>query len=344
VQIDLVEDEDLGKGKGTPDQKVLLKKTPVIHGSLVLEVKKEGGNMQTWSEVDDFDDSGPEDTHYLFDSVNGEITFGNGLNGRIPSGNEQIMAVLYQTTLGARGNILQNMTFRFKHGHSGITGTNLKEASGGKDPESLDDAIVRVRKDFKTPYRAITKEDYEKLTIATPGLRVHRAEIIPCYNHNYPCIHFSDTVTVVAVPVTRGQRRTPEPGTGFLETIENHLNAHRLVTTNIHVIGPEYIEVAIHCTVHLKKRSSEEKVKKRVKEALNKYLEPLNGGPDNKGWPLGRSVYPSEVFQIVDKVEGVNYVTDVVLYAGGQKYISGKAVPLPRNGLTCSGQHEITAK
>ncbi|HWP92871.1 MAG TPA: putative baseplate assembly protein [Thermodesulfobacteriota bacterium] len=343
VQVETVSYEDLGTGLGIPEYKVKLKKPPVIKGSQQIQVQKEGSEWEDWKEVDDFEFSGPADLHYMFGPEKGEITFGNGLNGRIADVSHRIRAT-YKTTLGQSGNISQGQIWWInKAGFEGIIGENQKEAEGGKAAESIEQAKGRAKKDFRTRYRAITSGDYELLAISTPGMRVARAKAIPGYNPDYPCITVPGAVTVVVVPYVREGTVTPVPGDGFIQTVFRHLDAHRLVTTDLYVIGPEYVKISVKCRVHMMKRSSPIEIGKRVKEALERFLDPLEGGPDGKGWPFGRSVFPSEIYQIIDGVEGVDYATGVSISAEGQYMIQGGIIKISPIALVFSGEHELEA-
>ena len=313
----------------------------IAKNRMSIQIQMENGDREDWYEVDDFESSGPDDPQYMFDPEKGEVTFGNGLNGRIPRESQKIRAS-YKTTLGAKGNLPEGQKWRInKEGFDGILGKNRKAATGGEDAESIEHVKARARKDFREHYRAITSEDYEQLALSTPGLRVARAKAIPNYNPDYPCISaVPGTVTVVVVPHTSEGTVTPGPGEGFIQTILNHLEKHRLVTTDVHVIKPEYVKVSVKCKVQVKKRSSPTKVKKRVKDALNCFLDPLKGGPDEKGWPFGRSVFPSEIYQIIDKVEGVDYATGISITAEGYQK-EDDAIKIPGFALVYSGDHEV---
>ncbi|HXG30615.1 MAG TPA: baseplate J/gp47 family protein, partial [Thermodesulfobacteriota bacterium] len=145
---------------------------------------------------------------------------------------------------------------------------------------------------------------------------------------------------VVVVPYAREGTVTPIPGEGFLQTVLRHLDTHRLVTTDLYVIGPEYVRVSVMCRVHTMKKSSPTEVGKRVQKAIEGFLDPLKGGPDGKGWPFGRSVFPSEIYQMVDGVEGVDYVTGVSLSAEG-RYREGDIIRIPPTALVFSGEHRL---
>jgi hypothetical protein len=44
-------------------------------------------------------------------------------------------------------------------------------------------------------------------------------------------------------------------------------------------------------------------------KVLKEYFDPLVGGELKKGWPFGRNVYVSEIYQLLDQLPGIDYVT-----------------------------------
>lgn len=44
---------------------------------------------------------------------------------------------------------------------------------------------------------------------------------------------------------------------------------------------------------------------------LHQFFDPLEGGPAGTGWPFGRDVYVSEVYQKIDTLPGVDYATRI---------------------------------
>jgi hypothetical protein len=51
----------------------------------------------------------------------------------------------------------------------------------------------------------------------------------------------------------------------------------------------------------------------RVITTLRAFLDPLCGGEQQTGWPFGRNVFISEIYQLLDQLPGVDYVTEVTL-------------------------------
>ena len=80
TQMETVADEVLGGSTGRPNQSFRLTNTPVLAGSLDLEVDQ-GSGPEVWGQVDDFLASSPRDQVYALNRTTGEIRFGDGRNG-----------------------------------------------------------------------------------------------------------------------------------------------------------------------------------------------------------------------------------------------------------------------
>jgi hypothetical protein len=99
------------------------------------------------------------------------------------------------------------------------------------------------------------------------------------------------------------------------EKVRQHLEPRRLLTTRVRVTTPRYLKVAVQARIFLKPDAVQKTVLESTEKALRNFFKPLNGGPDQKGWPFGRSVYASEIYALLDRLPGVEYLTDVELVA-----------------------------
>lgn len=341
----------LGRSNGLPNQLLRIGRK-VIPRSLILQVGHQipGTNHYVWEDwtgVEDLDASGPADRHFVFNPDTGEILFGNNENGAVPkaSNNDNVCVISCRTGGGEEGNIKENeinkMVIRPPE-LGKVTVTNLQAAGGGAERETLDEAVLRVRKELKKPYRAVTSQDYEEIVHATPGLRVARVKAIPLYSpgmKNYPQNKAPAQVTVVVVPFSESIK--PLPSRGFLETVRNHLDQYRLITTEVHVIPPEYIKVTVHADIVVSPYVKVDPA--RVLDALNRLLQPLDKKEHTKGWPFGRTVYKGDIYEAINKIDGIEYIKDLWINAEGkgiQKELSGD-IKIPPNGLVYSGDHHI---
>ena len=136
------------------------------------------------------------------------------------------------------------------------------------------------------------------------------------------------------------------PNQDFLITVFNHLEKCRLLTTELFVLPPKYIEILVSVQVVAKPKSLPSKVKENVKNKLENFLHPVSGGFDSKGWPFGRSVYRSEIYEIIDGVEGVSYVKSVSLRklnSGSKDGLDGTEgdIDIPAEGLIFLSELQI---
>jgi hypothetical protein len=95
------------------------------------------------------------------------------------------------------------------------------------------------------------------------------------------------------------------------------LDRRRLITTRLHVKGPEYIGVDIQAEIVLKTSAAlkSQGIQDTIEVMLNTFFHPINGGPEGQGWPMGRSVHLSEIYYLLEQADGVDYVKSVVLNA-----------------------------
>jgi predicted phage baseplate assembly protein len=251
------------------------------------------------------------------------VRFGNGLNGRVPELRERIRAAFYRYSQLDKGNLPAGHSWAlgidFPPGTTFTQQKNLTPGAGGRQREPLEETKLRARKVFQTERVTLTAKDYEQLALNTPGLRVARATVLPNFNPKLPTLKLPGEITILVLPAPPPKdafpnASPPEPSEGFLKTIQHHVETRRLVTTNVHVRGPKYVDVLVHCNVFLKKRASETQVRADINRAFKEFFDPVAGGPEKgKGWAFGRSVFPSEVSQLLARVPGVDYVTGVSL-------------------------------
>ncbi|RLI77720.1 putative baseplate assembly protein [Archaeoglobales archaeon] len=325
---DKVCEQEFFSSNGKPNQVFELKKVPAIPKNILLWAEKDG-KEEMWSEVMDFDASKPKDRHYTLNLESGEILFGDGERGRVASG---VFKAIYYCGGGEIGDvkaahILDELVD--EDGNSAeITIRNFEVVEEGKKAETIEEAIMRAKRDLRRVYRVITLKDFEKLAKSTPGLRVARAKAVAK----------DEKVKVIVVPYGFDK---PVPSEGFKQTVCRHLDNHRLVTTHVEVVDPEYVTVSVRARIKIKPHAAN--VKERVIERLNEFLHPLKGY-NGRGWPFGRAVYKSEIYAQIEKVEGVECIQSLKLHAEGNRELfryKNSNILLEEHVLVCSGKHQI---
>ncbi|NOU71164.1 putative baseplate assembly protein [Paenibacillus sp. LMG 31458] len=296
-----------------------------------------------WQSVDDFDNSKSTDRHYVYDDAAGTIRFGNNEAGLTPpkSVEPNIRFLALQAGGGVRGNVKDGLVTGFTN-TKGVRVTNPFPARGGLEAETLTQAKLRVRRELEKPTRAVTGEDYEAIAKATPGLRVARVKAIPLYKlgmRDYPKVKAPAQMTVVVVPYSESDK--PKAGKGFLQTIKQHLDRHRLLTTELHVIPAEYIKITVHAVVVMEPKHKDEQ--RRIMQELRLLLQPMDHGQGSEGWRFGRTVYKGDIYGVISRIKGVVYVQDIWIDAEGTGFHKDGAgdIHIPPYALVYSGDHEV---
>ena len=174
-------------------------------------------------------------------------------------------------------------------------------------PEALAADIRATVQELRRQERAISCDDFEALALEADA-RVARARCLPRRN---ALMGFEAEqpghVSVIVVP---------RQDTGLLpvlEAVEAYLEPRRLLTTFVHVVGPQSVPVDIEATVVPLPDAEPGGLLPRVADALRAFLDPLRGGEQRTGWPFGRNVFVSEIYQLLDQLPGVDHVTEVEL-------------------------------
>jgi predicted phage baseplate assembly protein len=315
-----------------------------LRKGFLLEVL-EGRDSRPWEEVENFYNSGPDDRHYWLNRTTGEIQFGNGEQGRIPiAGINNVIIRYYRYGGGARTNVGAGTLTNLQTPVAGVKSETMNywPASGGADEESVEDAKARAPKELKARDRAVTSQDFEFLARQTPGVRVRRAHALPLYHPQFPGVEVPGVVTVIVVPeVDETVNWPPMPSESTLKAVCAYLNQRRLLTTEVIVAPPKYVQVAVEATVILHGAADPAEVKTKVEAALNRFLHPLSGGEDGQGWPLGGTVFYSEVFQQMLRVEGVDRVEELRLIMDGERMGRCDNAEIARDFLVYPTNHEL---
>ncbi len=289
----------------------------VFEHSPVLEAEISVGDDR-WEEVTDFDASDPDDAHYVIDSSREAIRFGNGVGGKVPEVGERVVAETYAYGGGEAGNVPRSSSCEFEREEFSDVAISLEgRAEGGTDAESVEAAIRRLRGDLETPYQAVTLEDYRHVAIHTPGLRFGRAQPMVGRGTDAGGREVRNEVRVVVVPYS--PLAMAQPSDGFLDAVRRHLEKHRLLTDRVAVEGPTYVGIGVETDLRIAPEYSASGRAAEVETTLDAFLDPLGtADDDDDGWPFGRPVYKSELYEVIEGVEGVDVVVDVSIRRRGE--------------------------
>ena len=375
VQVQTLEGETLGSGTGEPGQALFFTQVPVLPGEQVEVRELEGARAHVelpiltdellaqgfaaddirtvsdprtgkvtevwvrWRERPHLFFSGPSDRHYVVERARGRLLFGDGRNGRVPTvGPNNIRARRYQAGGGLAGNVpAANITQLLSSAPAVAAVTNPRGAERGAEGETIDAVRWRGPQTLRHRGRAVSASDYEALAReASPGVAAVR--ILPATAPNgRPAPGW---VTVIVVPQSQAPR--PRPSFELRRQIRDFLAARAPATLpaeRIAVIGPNYLPVGVTLRVAPREVSEAGAVGRRVREALERFLHPLAGGPEGRGWPFGRDVFLSDVAATVEAVDGVDYTHGLELLLGDAPV--GERVSVPTDRIVVAGSVRV---
>jgi predicted phage baseplate assembly protein len=286
-----------------------------IEQSVKLCLKERDGKCHEWKLTDDLTFHGPRDRVFLLDRERAEISFGDGLTGRLPapaSGAEPNIRIQYEVGAGEAGNVGKNLRWELPSRPPSLDKAlieNIVPAIGGADPETLASARERAGGKLQARTRAITRDDYREIAVSTPGVVIRRARAAIGAHPQHPCTPVAGAVTVFIVPAAPREELAedfadtdiesvlvvaPMPDPGALAAVDRGLQNARLVGSDVFVRSPRYRPVELTIEIDSDSASRAE-IGLRIKRRLLRFLDPLIGGDEHSGWPFGQPLRPSVI-------------------------------------------------
>jgi hypothetical protein len=77
-----------------------------------------------------------------------------------------------------------------------------------------------------------------------------------------------------------------------------------------------------------------------VKRTLKAFLHPLTGGPEGKGWDFGRDVSASDIYALLEDIDGIDRVENLKFISNGEP-IAEDILKIEADYLVANGTHTI---
>lgn len=357
----LVMREFLGQSDGTPGQRFQLQQTPILAREpgehLVVQVENEP--PQAWKEVGDFADSSAEDPHYTVDSTSGEVRFGSSIRqpdgtiklfGAVPPRRANLVFDRYRYGGGQEGNVQAGILNTLKTSIPYVARVSNREpAYGGMDAETLESAMVRAPAMLRSRDRAVTESDYEFLAQQAMPQVIGRVKCIqprPADSHAIA----PGLVYVLVIPRVQKPEGYLEPEQLSLpdqarQGLAAYLDERRLLTTRLEVREPAYIPIATRVRLRAVPGMDPSRVEAEILDRLYRFLNPLKGGPDGKGWEFGRDLFVSEIYQCLQGMSSVQFIRSVEMFAtnpdGSPRGDAVEFVEVVAHAVIMSGIHKV---
>lgn len=314
-------------GNGFPGQRFDLKNRLIYEEGLEVRAERiripsenngsKKPRMDIWKQVEDFDNSRPEDHHYRVED--GVLLFGDGIHGMPPEGRIKVSRM--QQTLGAEGNVkagaIERMEVRNTQGGQRgcriIPACNEFDVTGGRPGETFEQAMERYLAEREYWDRAVWEGDYERLVRSTPGIYIEDCRITGISAQK-------NQVTIAVKPYT-------EDGMGSLNhaceiNIYRYLEEKRLIGTRLLIVSPEYCRVTVFMEIIGMVEYPD--IGNALKEMIRSWMEKKT---------FGEGISYAELYGLIDTYPGVRRIKSLWIDSSrGRRNDTGDLL-IPDNGL-----------
>ncbi|MBS1824046.1 MAG: hypothetical protein JST93_01880 [Acidobacteria bacterium] len=283
-----------------------------------------------------------EALHCMFQPYERTVRFGDGVYGAIPPAGSLIECARYLVLEGPRALALRRgdlihvlnltvpagMTLAFAH----------TDAEGGANFFPPSRRFELGLKRFRDPFRLVTAADFEQAVLvdfnefqslsgASP--KIARASAVmnrrPDVAGDEPAPGYV-TFILLAEPPFFNEAQFQDETVPFAikdamvdlpsplwERIRRFLDGRRLITTRLRRMKPGLTAFRIDATVVVDTDRNVAEMERQLRALTYGFLSLRSGGFDGAGWPLGRSVYRSQLFRLLEDAAGVDHVSSLVL-------------------------------
>jgi hypothetical protein len=349
LQRQPITSEVLADGTGEPDQVRQLAHPPLLKESVRVSISNAAGQWDEWTRIDDLLAAPAEvqstyparlsrvaggnvernsSNVFMVDPESGQLRFGDGMRGCRPPAGMKLRAS-YDHSHGLAGNVARG-AINTGALPAGFMVVNPVATWGGTPAEDIAEAQKQIPRFVQHRDRLVTAADFEAITMRAPGVHVGRVDVLPSFSPDLSPDALGNapgTVTLMLIPaIDPAHPNAPEPDRLFMGTVCKHLDARRLVTTELILRGPDYRDIWIGIGIELLAdgRSGAE-VRDAVRSRIQEFLAPLHAGglgapellanPDfaglQRGWPLRRAVSAAELAAVASRASGVRFVRGV---------------------------------
>ena len=296
--------EIIGYSKGLPDMEFTLDNDNLVNDPKIIIEEEE------YKAVERFIDYGKDDCVFRFNGITGEIKFGDGVYGKVPSVGAEILVKNYATTAGKKGNLpAKKITVLQEPVNYVDSVENIDACIDGHDGDSIDELKRFAPSVLKTMQRAVSVEDYEHLSRQYSTF-IKKAKCI---------VQNGEIIILVLNQNVLEDRGFIKPS--FLRELQSHLEELSMITVKPKVQGVAVSNLKVKMKI---KYSDEENrpirsvLEQELLSRIKAYFNPLTGLKGD-GYPMGRRISKNDFQAIVTAIDPSYFISELALLKDGNK-------------------------
>ncbi|MEE8056670.1 MAG: hypothetical protein V3T17_02360 [Pseudomonadales bacterium] len=349
---------------GLPDESFDIALDGLPTGENIDIEVEEQGVFELWQEVDSLKTAGPADRVYALDRSRNSLSFGNGLNGRIPVKDAQIRHRAYNLCRGDEGNQIADLNWRMTGapGLAGdvIFGSNSTAISGGEDAWTLTRLRAEAREQILQRQALLSNQQLSQAALQLPHAAVREASVLVGFHQDLTCRKLPGSRTLVITPER-------DPLIDALDAVPARYATHilqglrprQVLGEKLYVVATERIAVQVQADLLIADGEDIEAVLTLARMRLDARLTDvpnaldrcdlaldLKAGYDQlddiEPWPAGRDLSCQEMQVLLAQTPGVLAVRTCLIARLGQA-AGPEDIALSALEIAIGREHQLSA-
>ncbi|WP_341878104.1 baseplate J/gp47 family protein [Defluviitalea saccharophila] len=300
-----------------------------------------------WNEVDNFAKSNPDSRHYILDSFEGKIYFGDGRMGKIPpSQNSESIMVKYCISQGSIGNF---DSFEINTLGSSLAYIdevfNPEPTFGGCDRETLEEALIRGPKRLRHLQRAVSNRDFEAL-VKEASRNISKVKCMSNVNALKEKEPGSITMVIMPEHYNSDNNQFNIIEKKVRDYLEEKLPSILELSDKFYIVETDYLEISTTLEIIAEDWADFYELEKTIQQRLRQFLNPIGGNYNKKGWDIGDIPTSTIIYNYIKVVEGVKAINKfsiktALINKRGKQEIDFEHLTNKGFMTVVSGNHEI---
>lgn len=222
--------------------------------------------------------------------------------------------------------------------------TNRYALTGGKDPELPEEAMKRTSNQLLHQDRAIMLSDYEALA-KEASRAVAKAKAYS--NCNEAGDRERGAVTLVVLQEDYQEENADFQGLQdrIGQYIQMRMPGLQRLQNHFYIIQPWITEIQVTALCTLKPHNSVFQCKAEAEKQLSRFLNPLTGNSDGRGWEIGSAPNREQIRNVLLEVQGIESIQTLIIKAYCYNHQGIQEIDLegriPKFQIVTSGIHKI---
>lgn len=278
---------------------------------------------------------------YMVDGHRNLIRFGDNVFGAIPPAGAVVTCTRYAVlhgpdALAVGENAVHHLLNLAPPVDVHLTFGNT-EAAGGARFHPVSRRTALGLREFRAPYRLITESDFERATLvdfnafqALAGSLSRIVRVAVLFDRRSPLGDGAVAPGYVTLVLMSGDPTSLEadlrsetlsvsakqallaPTTPLVNRLRRFLDPRRLITTRVEFAPAALTGITLAATVAVASDRNLVRAQEELRTRLFDFLSVLRG-EDGRGWRIGRGVYRSQLFRLLEDTDGVDHVVSLSL-------------------------------